>query len=153
MRNSNLPVQNIGPQPGQESFGDKPPGFPLILQWKPRFWVCPGDNPATKGGRKSLCVKSLGAFSLASKDLRSTRYFQRSRCGLCGTFRKFPAPIKIKSAPPPPSQKPKFPPPPENKEFYGHGGFPAERKQKLQAPIKLTHPFPAPELRTNILRT
>ena len=57
------------------------------------------------------------------------------------------------STPPPPSKNPKFPPPPQNEDFYGHGGFPAERKQKFQAPIKLAHPFPAPELRTKILRT
>ena len=27
------------------------------------------------------------------------------------------------------------------------------RRQKFQAPIKLAHPFPAPELRTKIIRT
>ena len=46
------------------------------------------------------------------------------------------APVKIKSALPLP------------KGFCGHGGFPAERKQKFQTPIKLAHPFPAPEMRT-----
>ena len=36
---------------------------------------------------------------------------------------------------------------PENEEFYGHGGFPAERTKKCQAPTKLTQPFLAPEVR------
>ena len=41
--------------------------------------------------------------------------------------RKILAPIKIKSAlPPPQTQNP--PPRPQNEEFYGHGGFPAERR-------------------------
>ena len=64
-------------------------------------------------------------------------------------LRKIPAPIKIKSAPPPP--KPKIPPPPKTRNFMDTG-FPAERRQKFQAPIKLAQAFPAPELRTRILR-
>ena len=35
----------------------------------------------------------------------------------------------------------------------GMGGFPAERTKKCQAPIKLAQPFPAPELRAEILWT
>ena len=48
--------------------------------------------------------------------------------------------------PPPPNT------PPKKGEFYGHG-FPAERTHFFQVSIKLAHPFPAPELRTRILRT
>ena len=40
-------------------------------------------------------------------------------------FRKILAPIEIKSALPPP--KTQNTPPPKKAEFYGHGGFPAER--------------------------
>ena len=40
-----------------------------------------------------------------------------------------------------------FTPPPQNKEFYGHGGFPAGRRHFFQASIKLAQPFPAPEFR------
>ena len=47
------------------------------------------------------------------------------------SFRKIPAPIKIKSALPP--QTPNTPPP-QNEEFYGHGGFPAERKHFSRCP-------------------
>ena len=34
------------------------------------------------------------------------------------------------------------PNPPSKEEFYGHGGFPAERTKNSQAPIKLARPFP-----------
>ena len=64
-------------------------------------------------------------------------------------IRKISAPIKIESAAPPPN--PRYPT--QNEEFYGYGGFPAERTQKFLAPKKLAQPFPAPELRTRILRT
>ena len=33
--------------------------------------VCPGDIPGTKGGRKSLCVKSLCAFFVPQKSSRN----------------------------------------------------------------------------------
>ena len=56
---------------------------------------------------------------------------------------------KIGTSPPPP-QPPS--PPPKKEEFYGHG-FPAERTHFFQVSIKLAQPFPAPELRTRILRT
>ena len=39
--------------------------------------------------------------------------------------------MKIKSALPPPP-KPRIPPPPLKREFYGHGGFPAERRHFFQ---------------------
>ena len=58
-------------------------------------------------------------------------------------LRKILAPIKIKSALPPPQKK--KPNTPLNREFYGHGGFPAEWMQFFQVPIKLAQPFPAPE--------
>ena len=35
----------------------------------------------------------------------------------------------------------------------GMGGFPAEGTKKCQAPINLAQPFPAPELRAEILWT
>ena len=66
-------------------------------------------------------------------------------------FRKIRAPIKIKSALPPPP-KPKIPPPPKRGILWTWVS-PAERTQFFQASIKLAHPFPAPELRTRILRT
>ena len=71
------------------------------------------------------------------------------------SYQEKPAPEEMKSAlPPPKKKKPKYPPPPQNEEFYGHGGFAAERTQFFQAPIKLAQPFPAPEYsRTKILRT
>ena len=62
-------------------------------------------------------------------------------------IRNILAPIKIKSALPPPPQKKNQNTPLENEDFYGHGGFPAERTQFFQASIKFAHPFPAPELR------
>ena len=59
-------------------------------------------------------------------------------------FRKIRAPIKIKSA---------LPPPPQKKGNFTDMVFPAERTHFFQVSIKLAHPFPAPELRTRILRT
>ena len=56
--------------------------------------------------------------------------------------------IKIKSALPPPPN-PKYHPPPKTRNFMDMG-FPAERTQFFQAPIKLAQPFPAPEMRTKI---
>ena len=57
---------------------------------------------------------------------------------------------KIGTSPPP--QNPKYPPPPQNEEFYGHG-FSCRTDAFFQTSIKLAQPFPAPELRTKILRT
>ena len=57
---------------------------------------------------------------------------------------------KIGTSPPPP--KPKIPTPPKTKNFMDMA-FPAERTLFFQASIKLAQPFPAPELRTKILRT
>ena len=59
-------------------------------------------------------------------------------------FQKIPAPIRIKLALPSP-KKNNSPPPQKkkNEEFYGHGGFPAERTQKSQVPIELAQPLPA----------
>ena len=53
---------------------------------------------------------------------------------------------KIGTSPPPPK------PPPPNAEFYGHG-FSCRKNAFFQVSIKLAQPFPAPELRTRILRT
>ena len=52
---------------------DKPRVSPYFTQWKPSLLqeqteFVPGTIPGTKGGRKSLCVKSLCAFSLANTD-------------------------------------------------------------------------------------
>ena len=57
---------------------------------------------------------------------------------------KNPRAHKIKSALPPPPRKPKSPPPSE--EFYGHC-FSCRKNAFFQVPIKLAHPFPAPESR------
>ena len=62
--------------------------------------------------------------------------------------RKIRAPIKIKSALPPPP-----PNPPLKRRNFTDMVFPAERTHFFQVSIKLAHPFPAPELRTRILRT
>ena len=63
-------------------------------------------------------------------------------------FRKIRAPIKIKSALPPPPPKT-----PHKRRNFMDIGFPAERRHFFQVSIKLAQPFPAPELRTRILRT
>ena len=53
---------------------------------------------------------------------------------------------KIGTPPPPPKKTP-----PKRGNFMDKG-FPAERTHFFQASIKLAQPFPAPELRTRILR-
>ena len=49
-----------------------------------------------------------------------------------------------------PHPKPKILRPLKTRNFMGMGGFPAERTQFFQAPIRLAQPFPAPESRANI---
>ena len=56
---------------------------------------------------------------------------------------------KIGTHPPP---KPQIPPPPKRRNFMDLG-FSCRKNAFLQAPIKSAQPFPAPELRTKILRT
>ena len=63
-------------------------------------------------------------------------------------FRKIRAPIKIKSALPPPPQNL-----PQKRGILRTQVFPAERTHFFQVSIKLAHPLPAPELRTRILWT
>ena len=53
---------------------------------------------------------------------------------------------KIGTSPPPPPK-----PPPKTGNFTD-AVFPAERTHFFRVSIKLAHPFPAPELRTRILR-
>ena len=51
----------------------------------------------------------------------------------------------------PPFQKKKNTTPPLKRGILWAKGFPAERTKKCQAPIKLAQPFPAPELRAEIM--
>ena len=60
------------------------------------------------------------------------------------------APISRKYTPPPKTQNT---PPPPKRGILWTWVFLAERTHFFQASIKLTHPFPAPELRTKILWT
>ena len=62
--------------------------------------------------------------------------------------KKNPRAHKNKIGTPPPPPKPPF----KTRNFMDMG-FPAERTHFFQASIKLAQPFPAPELRTRILRT
>ena len=90
--------------------------------------------------------------SLPSPMLRSgPTIASPNRAGL-RTFRKILAPIKNKIGPSPPQKKPKIPPSPKTRNFMDMV-FPAEWTLFFQASIKLAQPFPAPELRTEILRT
>ena len=67
-------------------------------------------------------------------------------------FQKNPRAHKNKSALPPPKTQ-NTPPPPLKRGILWTWVFPAEGAYFFQASIKLTHPFPAPELRTKILWT
>ena len=68
------------------------------------------------------------------------------------TFQKNPRAHKNKIGTPPPPKDPKYPPP-KTRNFMEKMGFSCRKNAFFQASIKLTHPFPAPELRTRILRT
>ena len=93
-----------------------------------------------------------GVKTLVGCRPRSRSQFTANGCAmdLVFFFRKILAPIKIKSALQPPP-KPKIPPP-KTRNFMDMG-FSCRKNAFFQASIKLTHPFPAPELRTKILRT
>ena len=68
------------------------------------------------------------------------------------SLRKIRAPIKIKSALPPPPPQTRNTPPPKTRNFVDMT-FSCRTDAFFQASIKLTHPFPAPELRTKFLQT
>ena len=101
---------------------------------RPLLRECPEQDAHRPG---EWCAAYSLFRKVASRNLR-TKY----------RFRKNPHAHKNKiatSTPPPPSKETTTPPPTPKEEFCGHGGFPAERTQKCQAPIKLAQPFPAPE--------
>ena len=71
-------------------------------------------------------------------------------------FGKIPTPVKIKLAlPPPPFPRQPRPPPLKKEEFYGHFWvFQQKEPKKMPGAHKISaHPFPAPELRAEILWT
>ena len=59
---------------------------------------------------------------------------------------------KIGTSTPPPSKKTQTPPP-QKEEFYGHGGFPSRKNQKMPGAHKIGAAISGPELRTEILWT
>ena len=106
----------------------------------------------------SACI--LECCSLDSAAVQPTRWHQQCGESTIGCkclqtdlnyFRIIYAPIKIKSALPPPP-KPKIPPTPKTRDFMDTG-FSCRKNAFFRASIKLARPFPAPELRTKILRT
>ena len=108
------------------------------------FFMCMVSAvPSAKGGGKPIEVEeSINLLLATHTHDRPEGWFPNE-----GKFRKIRAPIKIKSALPGPPK-----PPPKTRNFMDMG-FPAERTHFFQASIKLAQPFPAPELRTRILRT
>ena len=62
----------------------------------------------------------------------------------CVNFGKIRAPIKIKSALPPP-KKPKIPPPPANEEFYGHR-FSCRKERIFPGVHKIDAPISGPRI-------
>ena len=96
---------------------------------------------------QNSCTDPGNSHSLLEfSEIQFSNYFCYE-FGQTVSVRKIRAPIKIKSALPPPQN-----PPPKKGEFYGHR-FSCRKNAFFQVSIKLAHPFPAPELRTRILRT
>ena len=89
-----------------------------------------------------MCTLTLGQGPAIQEQTHPTFYL---RWGL-PRFHQISEKYKIKSALPPP--KPKIPPPPLKRGILWTWVFPAERTHFFQASIKLTLPFPGPELRT-----
>ena len=130
------------------------PQFCLILSsflplLKPQFNLCFVGNLEPRFGNHGL--QTLGNSNilfefLDRKGSREARFFAML---LFANFQKNPRAHKNKiGTPPPPPPKP----PPKTRNFMDMG-FPAERTHFFQVSIKLAQPFPAPELRTRILRT
>ena len=107
-----------------------------------RCLECPLEEYAPLGVRPLL--RGPASIVFISRDTCSDSIAKLFRA----FFRKILAPIKTKSALPPPPKTP----PQKNAEFYGHG-FSCRKNAFFQVSIKLAQPFPAPELRTRILRT
>ena len=94
-------------------------------------------NPAVKLGLRSEFARKTARTSHARTSPLHPQKNPRAHKNKIGT--------------PLPPKKPKDPP--LKRGMLWIWDFPAERTHFCQAPIKLARPFPAPELRTKILRT
>ena len=119
---------------------------------KSKFWgrISGGHPRGYPGGRPGAKTSVKPSKSWKNKHLGADVHDPKARMWMTpGGFKKTSVrktsgwifvpytPIKIKLALPPPlSKKPQTPPPAKKEDFYGHGGFPAERTKKCQAPIK-----------------
>ena len=121
---------------------DTPPWYLVLAQ----AHLC--DTPSCNVSRDNCAIphKKQARKGFAILSLQVSRDMKSIAAG--PLIRKIRAPIKIKSALPPPPKKP-----PQKRGILWTRVFPAERAHIFQVSIKLAHPFPAPELRTRILRT
>ena len=111
------------------------------------LWLPDRDNAFSDAASASSLLSRFLAHAAAQEKVEFYSLAQNY-------YLKIPAPIKIKSAlpPPPPPKRPKIPPLKRGilwKKWF----FPAERTHFFEASIKLARPFPAPESRTRILWT
>ena len=83
----------------------------------------------------------MSSAASVSRQRAAARGRQVSLSSAAAEDQKNPRAHKNKISTPPPQNQ--IPPPKKNEEFYGHGGFPAERRHFFQVSIKLSQPFPA----------
>ena len=115
---------------GLASVEGDPQLFPTPLLDKNRFpnrTAIPVANPHPRKFTKfGVFVGCWCKSSPFAKEVSPKRDNLWELCLILAMIRKILAPIKIKSALPPPQKNPKYPkypPLPKNEEFYGHGFF------------------------------
>ena len=118
---------------------------------------CPQLETAMKSQKMCVCVFFCGSIFLHTVGLcclhlkLACSFYFRLKFGLVFFSEKSPRAFKKIGTPPPPQTQ--NPPPPKKRGILWTWKFSCRKKAFFQVSVKLAQPFPAPELRTRILRT